>query len=242
MHPIKKTVNLIKRSPIGKRLVEDGRYRAIRVSFLSLAINLFYALFNGVIGFFSNSLWLITMCAYYLILSVMRFCTAYGGYKSEKEGSVSETTIMKVDGWLLVMLTFVLGATVYLAGAYDVVVKHDIIVMITIATYTFYNMTLVIIHKIHAGKTKSTLLTAISNIGFVNATVSMLSLQRSMLASFGQKSSAGSTEGLINNIAGIVATSIVMFIGIQMIVSANKQRKEQENGKVKNCKCKRENS
>ena len=54
-------------------IVYDSKRRILLMSAASLAINAAYAIYNGVLGFIYGSLWFLTLSAYYIILSVMRF-------------------------------------------------------------------------------------------------------------------------------------------------------------------------
>ena len=58
---------------LGRHTINDQRTRIILSAAFSFMVNLVYALVHGALGIANQSLWFITMCAYYTILSVMRF-------------------------------------------------------------------------------------------------------------------------------------------------------------------------
>lgn len=59
------------------RLVKDGYLRTIVIALLGMALNLIYALFNGVIGVTRHSAWYGSLSAYYIFLCVMRFLAVF---------------------------------------------------------------------------------------------------------------------------------------------------------------------
>ena len=104
-------------------------------------LNLAYALYHGTVGIMSGSLWLLLLCAYYIILSVMRFSAVLYDHRSTKSSSsFSEQFLFRFLGGMLTLLSVILAFSVYLSFRYDVAVVHQKIMMITIAAYTFYNL------------------------------------------------------------------------------------------------------
>ena len=97
------------------------------------------------------------------------------------------------------------------------------------AAYTFYKIILSIINLVKVRKLKSPLLMAIRDIGYIDACVSVLSLQTAMFASFGSEQE--SIIKLMNGATGSVVCLLVLGIGIYSVRSANKmKRKLSEDG------------
>lgn len=150
----------------------------------------------------------------------------------DKHSISTERFILKFCGILLVILAFVLSISTYLSLVTNMAAKHQEIVMITIATYTFCKVTLAIINTIKIRKENALLLSAIRNIGCVDAAVSILSLQRSMLVSF---------EGMnkdeiymMNAITGAGVFLFVLSLGIGMFLRSQKEYSKSERKGVKN--------
>ena len=95
--------------------------------------------------------------------------------------------------------------------------------MISIATYTFYKMTLAIINLVKAKKRKSLLLLTLRNIGFAEMLASMLSLQASMIASF--NSGNGLDARLMTILTGAAVCIFILAIGISMIVTSSRLKR-----------------
>ncbi len=195
-----------------------------KIALLSLGFNLAYGIYNGIIGFSSHSWWLITLCAYYIILSVMRFAVLL--FKWENENS-SNHFIMRFTGCLMIFLSIILAGSAYLSFESERGIKYNEILMITIAAYSFTKITLAIINLIKMRKNNSSIIKTLRYISFADALVSIFALQRSMLVSFGAMPENGIQ---IFNICTGTAVYIGVFI-LGIILIGGKQ-----NGKIKNSK------
>lgn len=208
-----KAFGKIETTKIGKRIVGDPRYRIVLTAALGFSVNLLYALYHGALGVVSRSLWFITMCAYYAILSTMRFSAVLCERKNYATDPLdTEYFVMKLSGILLALLSFVLAGVIYLSLAKNIGTKYDPVIMITIATYTFYKITMAILRAVKQRETPSPLLAVIRNIGYADVAASVLTLQRSMLASFGNMSS--SDAHLMNILTGAGVCSFVFLLGV----------------------------
>lgn len=195
-----------------------------QIALLSLILNIAYGAYNGFLGFSTFSWWLITLCAYYIILSVMRFAVLI--FSKKNEGKPSEHGfIRKFTGALLIILSVILAGTAYLSVEVEKGIKYNQIVMITIAVYSFTKITIAIINLIKAKKNDSQIIKTLRYISFADALVSIFSLQRSMLVSF-----EGMAEGeirILNLCTGTAVYIGVFVLGIILIGGRN-------NGKIQN--------
>ena len=140
-----KAVLLISRTKTGKKAVASQRYRIILSAAVSLVFNLLYAIYNCVLGILNLSFWFVAMCAFYGILATMRFCVVMcerGHQKSPADDT--ERFVMKFSGALLLVLGGVLAAVNYISLSQNIAAKHEEIIMITIATYTFCKITVIL--------------------------------------------------------------------------------------------------
>lgn len=201
----------------GLRLREDRRYRVVTFAIGGFGFNILYALYNGAPGIASRSWWFLSLCAYYALLSSMRL----GVIMQDRRNIASERFISGFCGVMLMALALVLAGTVYLSLTMDIAVRRQEIMMITVATYTFYKITLAIINIIKVRKEKSLLMTVIRNIGCADAAVSVLSLQRSMLVSFGAMEHDGIYR--MNALTGAGVFLTVMLLGINLTVKSVKK-------------------
>lgn len=165
------------------------------------------------------------MCAFYGILATMRFSAVLCGRNHhESPSNDTELFVMKRSGILLIALGIVLATVNYMSLSQNIAAKYEEIVMITIATYTFYKITVAIVQAVKQHKNFSPLLTTIRNIGYAEVAASILTLQRSMLVSFGSMDNR--QIHLMNAMTGAAVCLFVLARGLSMI--AKSKRKGQE--------------
>lgn len=112
------------------------------------------------------------------------------------------------------------------------ITKHGEIIMITIAAYTFYKGTMAIVRAVKQHEIPSSLLKALRCITYVEVAASLLTLQRSMLVSFGTRSSRQISH--MNAVTGAAVWLFVLALGVSMMKeSAGKKTKD---GKIRTCR------
>ena len=219
-------MQLLREHPLVKRTLNNPRYEGLVSAVPSLTINIFYVLYNGGVGLRSGSAWFITMGIYYLLLSVMRFCLIYQAFRNKSEaGNAHRMT--KAAGVFLLFHTATLGGSLYLTIQQEIAKSYHTIVMITIATYTFYKLILAVVNAAKARRRKSVLRIALRNIGCADALVSLLSLQTSMMASFGGEALA--ERRMRTTVTGLAVCVLIMGMGISMIAAPGKEMKKWQN-------------
>ena len=216
MSPKQTVILLICKTKTGEKIISSQRYRIVLSAAAAFALNLLYAVYHLVLGVLNRSFWFIAMCAFYGILATMRFSAVLCERSHPKRLSDdTELFVMKFSGVLLVVLGIVLAAVNYISLSQNIASKHEEIVMITIATYTFYKITMAILKAVKQYKNPSPLLKTIRSIGYAEVSASILTLQRSMLVSFGSMES-----GLIrfmNAVTGAAVCLFVLILGLSMI-------------------------
>lgn len=121
---------------------------------------------------------------------------------------------MALVGALLALLSLALAAAVCISLVQDVAVKHGEITMITIATYTFYKIGLAAAQAARRKKDPSPLFAALRGIRYAEVAASVLTLQRSMLVSFGGMSRQ-QARGM-DLAAGAAVCTFVLALGLAM--------------------------
>ena len=199
------------RTRLGQHLAADRRFRIVFFAGCTLAVNISYGLAHAVFGVLDASAWLLVMAAYHILLGVMRF----GAVLTEKRQS-SERFVMRLCGGMLMVLALVMGASTALSILQERAVPHGMIVMLTIAIYTFWKMTMAIVHTVQAHQSGTPLTRTIRNITLASALASLMTMQRSMLVSFEGGITAGET--LVLNICTGGAVCILVFLmGLNML-------------------------
>lgn len=212
-------------NPYTNRVTTDYRWRTILFAVPGMVSNIIFATFNGVIGITSHSAWFGTLSAYYILLSIMRAGVVrqerkLASVKEKQEHMQRELSVYRRNSVLFMFMAVVLaGAVVLLLNAQGGK-NYPGYTIYAVAAYTFYKIVTSTIQVIKVGKRKSPLLSITRRIGYIDACVSILTLQTAMFAAF-----ADGEEGLIrlmNGLTGTVVCLMVLGLGIQGICFSKK--------------------
>lgn len=218
-----KLLRIAPKTKIGNRLIYEQRYRVIFVATFGFFFNLSYAIYNGILGTLNHSLWFAAMCAYYIILGTMRFSAILCERKNNDTISIqTEFFVMKFSGIMLTVLSVVLTGVIYISISQNIAAKYNEIIMITMATYTFGKIATAIIRAVKQRNNPSPLLATIRNIGYAEVAVSVLTLQRSMLVSFGSMNETN--KHILNVATGALVCLFVLGLGIILLVENRKDK------------------
>ncbi len=214
-------------NPYTNKVTTDYRWRTILFAVPGMVSNIIFAAFNGVIGITSHSAWFGTLSAYYILLSIMRA----GIVRQERKLAVikekgehirRELSVYRRNSVLFIFMAVVLAGAVILLQNSQGGKNYPGFTIYAVATYTFYKIITSTIQVIKVGKRKSPLLSITRRIGYIDACVSILTLQTAMFASFAD----GEEEliKLMNGITGTVVCVMVLGLGIQGIYSSRKEK------------------
>ena len=182
--------------------------RTLRSALISLIFNIAYSAYYVVLGALTRSWWLLALGFYYYVLSTVRFIVI----RTKK----NEHLLAKFTGVMLIIMSLSLIGVVLLSLVRDRGHKFHIIVMITIAAYSFAKIVLAVVKLVKSRHSKSQKTIALRNISFAAACVSIFSLQRSMLVSFEGVSEA--EIPLMNALTGTGVCIIIFLLGLNLAV------------------------
>lgn len=189
----------------------------------TFGLHLLYALHNGILGAAYRSVWFLIMCVYYVVLSAMRFSVVLCEYKLGTAPSMAmEHFVIKLCGALLVILSIILAGTSYISLSRNIATKRDEIMMISIAAYTFTKLTAAIVKGVKQRNDPSPLLASLRAIRYAEVAASVLTLQRSMLVSFGEM--AERNIRIMNILSGSAAVLFVLWLGTAMLRSRQNRK------------------
>lgn len=189
-----------------KSILQNKEFRFNISVIFSLAVNGAYAAGNLIVGVVSASYWFMIMGVHFFLLCLMR---AFG-ISALHTKNVKKKYIGRLTGLLSILLCITLIGSIVICDRIDVITPVHEIVMIAIATYTTVKTTLAVINIIKVRKTKNPVLISIRNINCVDAAVSILSMQRSMLVTFGEM--AVHDIKLFNLLTGIGVCGVIVFL------------------------------
>ena len=168
--------------------------------------NLIYALLNGVIGIHFHSYWFISIAAWYLILGLLRILLVCGNHSRGKQ---------KAAGVGICFLAVVLSGIVCMGIAEQHNPVRNLIVMITLATYTFTFFTAAVINAVKAHRQREILPVIRRDVSMVSSLGSLLALERGMLGTFGEPSSRFAL--IMEAATGAVVFLLILMIGISLM-------------------------
>lgn len=211
----------------------DNVHLRINISLYgSLIWNIAFGIFQLGLGFYHNSLWFYSMSVYYVILATMRFFLFKHtrAYKPNEQESL-ELKRYRLCGILLCVLNIALTVIIFFMVYLNHTMCHHPITTITIATYTFTTFTFAIINNIRFRKYNSPIYSSAKNISLITACVSMITLENTMLTSFGNNQNPQFRQIMLA-CTGTVVLVFTTTLAVFMIVKANiKLKKLNQNPK-----------
>lgn len=209
-----------------RRWRDDTRFRINVSLYGSLIWNIAYAVLQLGLGFYHASFWFYSMAAYYSSLAVMRFFLVRHTSKY-KPGERMQEELMKYRtcGWVFFVTNLALSLMIFFMVYWNRTFKHHEITTITMATYTFATFTMAIINIIKYRKYNSPVYSASKAISLAAACVSMLTLESTMLTTFGEGTTNLATRRILLGTSGGVISVFIVIMAIYMIVQSSKKLK-----------------
>ena len=202
-----------------RRWQDDTRLRVNVSLYGSLWWNALYGIFQLWLGFYHRTFWFCSLGAYYICLAVMRFfLVRYTAKYAPGEKMIAELKKYRACGIVFLVMNLALALIIFFMIYFNRTFEHHMITAIAMAAYTFTSLTMAIINVIKFKKYNSPVFSASKAISLAAALVSMLTLESTMLTTFGdgsmtdtaQKWMLGATGGAISIL--IVATAIYMIV------------------------------
>lgn len=217
-----------------RRWLGDERLRLNVSLYGALFWNAAYAVFQLAIGIYHGSFWFYSLAGYYICLAVMRFLLVRHTTKY-KAGEQMRSELLRYRAcavWFL-FLNLVLSVMVFFMVYFNRTFVHHEITTIAMAAYTFTAFAVAIVGMVRYRKYNSPVYSASKTLGFTAGCVSMLTLESTMLNTFGGAAELHFRQTMLA-LTGAVIAAILIFVGIRMIVTSTKKLKEfgrtEENG------------
>ena len=167
-----------------RKIKSDGDFRVKSFLICSFVLNFAYALFLFVVSQIYFSKWFFIMSIYYALLFAVRiFMFSQIVVQKTPRGQLK---VMRAFGCFLFLLNVTVSVMMFLLIYTVPYVKHHEITVITLATYTFYSITLAAISSVKRLKTNDYVYFCVKILSLVSASVSMVTLTNTMLTTFGE--------------------------------------------------------
>lgn len=205
------------------RYLTDIPFRTHISLYLSLGINLLYAVMKLFFGAYYRSVWFGTFGVYYTFLTIMRFLLLRH-VKRNTFGKelVSELKRYRLCGVILIPMNIALSGVIVLVIKQNEGFEYAGYLIYVVAMYAFYAMIAAVANLIKYRKYQSPVMSAAKAISLAAALVSVLSLETAMLSQFGDNNDLAFRQVMIGTTgAGICA--IILGMAVFMIVYATKR-------------------
>ncbi len=205
------------------KLSSDIVLRNNIVMYFTFFWNVTYALFQLSLGFINNSFWFFSLAIYYLCLALVRFYLVdYTRSNKIKDNLKDEFIHYRMCGFILLILNIIISIIIFFMVFLDKSILHHEIITVAIATYTFVTFGYAIYNIIKYRKVGSPVLSAGKAVRLAQALVSMLTLEATMLSTFGSDSLDITTKRIFLIITGTFVSTLIVFMAIYMIIRSNK--------------------
>lgn len=208
-----------------RKWLEDPRLRVNVSLYGSFFWNIAYALFQLWLGFCHRTFWFYSLGAYYICLGVMRFFLLLHTRKyAPGERMRDELIKYRACGWVFLVMNLALSLIVFFMVYWNRTFYHQEITTIAMAAYSFVTLTTAIVNIIKYHKYNSPVFSASKAISLAAALVSMLTLESTMLTTFGGDTT-DMTRKMMLGISGGVISTFILSMALYMIVQSTIKQK-----------------
>ena len=209
------------------RLWQDDHRLRVNVSLYgTLIYNTAYALLQLGMGFWHHTFWFCSLAGYYISLAVMRFfLVRHTSRHKPGEKMSEELKKYRACGIVFLIMNLALSLMIFFMVYWNRTFNHHEITTIALAAYTFTALTIAIINTVKYRKYNSPVYSASKAISLASACVSMLTLESTMLTTFGDGTMSLTGRRILLGISGGVISALIIAMAIYMIVNGTKKIK-----------------
>ena len=212
-----------------RRWQDDTRLRVNVSLYGSLAWNALYGIFQLWLGFFHHTFWFCSFGVYYICLGVMRFFLVRHTRKfAPGEKMQTELVKYRACGIVFLLMNLALALIIFFMVYWNRSFEHHMITAIAMAAYTFTAVAVAIVNVVKYRKYNSPVFSASKIISLAAALVSMLTLESTMLTTFGDGTMTAATQKWMLGATGGTISVLIVATAIYMIVVGTKKLKQLE--------------
>jgi len=209
---------------IAKRWFSDAHLRVKLSLYVSVTQNAAYALFQLFLGIYHNTFWFYSLAGYYISLALMRFFLLRHVVKHNAgERMRSELIRYRACGIIFLVMNLALTTMIFFMVFWNRTFEHHEITTICMAAYTFTAFTFAILSIIKYRKYNSPVYSASKAISLAAALVSLLTLESTMLTTFGGDKMDAMTNKMLLGCSGGVISAAIIAMAVYMIVHSTKK-------------------
>lgn len=206
---------------------DDHRLRVNASLYGTLIYNTAYAFLQLGMGLWHHSFWFGSLAAYYLSLAVMRFFLLRHTRKHQPgEKMLIELKKYRACGIVFLLMNLTLALMVFFMVYWNRTFHHHEITTIALAAYTFTSLTVAIVNTVKYRKYNSPVYSASKAISLASACVSMLTLESTMLTTFGAETVSLTERRMFLGVSGGGISVFIIAMATDMILKANRRIKQ----------------
>lgn len=206
---------------------DDHRLRVNASLYGTLIYNTAYAFLQLGMGLWHHSFWFGSLAAYYLSLAVMRFFLLRHTRKHQPgEKMLIELKKYRACGIVFLLMNLALALMVFFMVYWNRTFHHHEITTIALAAYTFTSLTVAIVNTVKYRKYNSPVYSASKAISLASACVSMLTLESTMLTTFGAETVSLTERRMFLGVSGGGISVFIIAMATDMILKANRRIKQ----------------
>lgn len=209
----------------------DYTFKTMAGSAISLSVTILFALYNGFLGVRLLSVWYGSICVFYLLLIAIRGMILITEKKNmargEQERARRRHKAAVVSSVMLLALNLALILPILQMVALEKPVNMGSIPAITMATYTTYKLTMASVHiqKQRRSGHGNVLVAELRTINFMDALVSVLTLQNTLIM-VERTESSGNDMLLLSAVSSAAIYAAILLITIRLLAIGLKQYKK----------------
>ncbi len=212
---------------------KDYAFKTMTSSIISFSVTILFALYNGFLGISLSSVWHGSICVFYLLLIAIRGMILLNekrnATRSENEGMYRRGKTFIISSAILLVLNLALILPISLMATFEKPVNVGLIPAIAMAVYTTYKITMASIHikKQKSSRCGNILIAELRTINFIDALVSILTLQNTLIM-VNQAESSVKDMLILSAISSGAIYIVILFTTIHLLVKGFKQIRKQK--------------
>lgn len=192
----------------------DFRRATVLATIPSLLLDLLFIGVNFALGCYLFSLWNMTMCVYYIMLTLIRINVLGRATKAvfSKDKVKAYIKLYRSTHRMLFVLDIMLAGAIFLLLDNNIWKSYPGPVIYFVGIYTFYKVAASVINLFRAHRAKSITTILLRKIGYADALVSLLILESAMIGRSGYSRSYDYLQ--FATISGLVVCAIILVISL----------------------------
>lgn len=203
-----------------KKLNENLKFIKLK-EIISILIPLGFSIFNGILGLIKKSIWNGSIFFYYLLLLIVRFILVISN-DHINENNINKRKIIYTISFvilLLINLSLIIPSILLINNQKEVNV--GLIVSIAMATYSFYSISISIYNIKKYKNDKNLLLKQLKLVSFINAIVSIMVLQNTLIVVNGGYDDSMTILSIYSSIAFIILLAFLTIFSYVKNIKKN---------------------